>query len=82
MINDPEQQSIRASLRDSRKEWLINYLKEFITLLEEEGYSLQEFLEALADCLYRQQSLPDDVIRHLEDAALELHRLTTNQSKN
>ncbi|MEH2177411.1 hypothetical protein [Nostoc sp.] len=82
MIDSEQQASIRTALRDSRREGLINFVEEFITLLAQEGYSFQDLLEALAGWGYRQQSPPDEVIRYLEDAASQLHELTTNRSKN
>jgi len=76
MTIDSEQQShIRTALRDSRREGLINFVEEFITLLHQEGYSFQDLLEALAGWGYRQQLPPDEVIRHLEDAALQMRHI-------
>ncbi len=82
MIDSEQQTSIRTALRDSRREGLINFMEDLIELLHQEGYSFQDLLEALAGWGYRQQSPTDEVIRHLEDAALELHQLTTNRSRN
>ncbi|MEH1808493.1 hypothetical protein [Nostoc sp.] len=74
MTIDSEQKiSIRNALRDSRREGLIKFVEEFITLLAQEGYSLQDLLEALAGWGYRQQLPFDEVIKHLEDAVAILH---------
>ncbi|MEH1777092.1 hypothetical protein [Nostoc sp.] len=83
MIDSEQKISILTALRDSRREGLINFIEDLIELLHQEGYSFQDLLEALAGWGYRQQSLAhdtiaDDVIRHLEDAASQLHRLTRN----
>ncbi|WP_375491131.1 hypothetical protein [uncultured Nostoc sp.] len=82
MIDSEQKISIRNALRDSRREGLINFVEDLIGLLDEEGFSFQDLLEALAGWGYRQQSPPDEVIRYLEDAASRLHELTTNRSKN
>ena len=78
MIYDSEQQSIRNALRDSKREGLIKFVEKFIPLLELEGFSLQDLLEALAAWMFRQRTNPDEVIKHLEDAALELRRASRN----
>ncbi|MCC5623552.1 hypothetical protein [Nostoc sp. CHAB 5715] len=65
-------------MRDSRREGLIKFFDEFITLLEQESFSFQDLLEALAAWMFRQRPNPEEVIKHLEDAALELHRASRN----
>ncbi|HYW17926.1 MAG TPA: hypothetical protein VE956_01205 [Nodularia sp. (in: cyanobacteria)] len=82
MIDSEQQLHIRTALRDSRREGLINFVEDLIELLHQEGYSFQDLLEALAGWGYRQQLPTDEVIRHLEDAALQLHHLARNRSKN
>ncbi|MBN3951948.1 MAG: hypothetical protein HWQ38_37980 [Nostoc sp. NMS7] len=74
MIDSEQQLCIRTTLRDCRREGLIKFVEEFITLLEQEGFSFQDLLEALAAWMFRQRPNPEEVIKHLEDAALELHR--------
>jgi hypothetical protein len=74
MIDSEQKTSIRTALRDSRREGLIKFVEEFISLLEQEGYSFQDLLEALAAWMFRQRPNPEEAIKHLEDAALELHR--------
>ncbi len=78
MIDSEQQLHIRTALRDSRREGLIKFVGEFISLLELEGFSFQDLLEALAAWMFRQRPNPDEVIKHLEDAALELHRASRN----
>jgi hypothetical protein len=73
MIDSEQKISIRNALRDSRREGLINFVEDLIGLLDQEGYSFQDLLEALAGWGYRQQLPPDEVIRHLEDAVSQLH---------
>jgi len=73
MIDSEQKSHIRTALRDSRREGLINFVEEFITLLAQEGFSFQDLLEAIAGWGYRQQLPPDEVIRHLEDAVAILH---------
>ncbi|MEH2070052.1 MAG: hypothetical protein V7K47_18135 [Nostoc sp.] len=78
MIDSDQKISILTALRDSRREGLINFVEEFITLLNQEGFSFGDLLEALAGWGYRQQPNPDEVIRHLEDAASQLSRASRN----
>jgi hypothetical protein len=83
MIDSEQKISIRTALRDSRREGLINFVEDLIGLLEQEGYSFQDLLEALAGYCYRlPESMPDSITDRLEDAASQLHRLTKNQSEN
>lgn len=82
MIDSEQKISIRNALRDTKREGLINFVEDLIGLLDEEGFSFQDLLEALAGWGYRQQPPTDEVIRHLEDAVSELYHLTTNQGKN
>ena len=78
MIDSDQQLHIRTALRDSRREGLIKFVEEFITLLELEGFSFQDLLEAFAVWMERGRPNPVEVIKHLEDAALELHRASRN----
>ncbi|MEH2034047.1 MAG: hypothetical protein V7K67_31315 [Nostoc sp.] len=78
MIDSEQQSHIRTALRDSRREGLIKFVEEFVTLLEQEGFSFQDLLEALAAWMDRQRPNPVEVIKLLEDAALELHRASRN----
>jgi hypothetical protein len=78
MIDSEQQTHIRTALRDSRREGLIKFFDEFITLLEQEGFSFQDLLEAIAVWMFRQRPNPEQAIKHLEDAALELHRASKN----
>lgn len=78
MIDSEQQTHIRTALRDSRRDGLIKFVGEFITLLELEGFSFQDLLEALAAWMFRQRPNPEEVIKHLEDAAMELYRASRN----
>ena len=78
MIDSDQQLHIRTALRDSRREGLIKFVEEFITLLELEGFSFQDLLEAFACWMDRQRPNPEEVIKHLENAAMELHRTSRN----
>ncbi|MFN6572427.1 hypothetical protein [Dendronalium sp. ChiSLP03b] len=78
VIDSEQQISIRTALRDSRREGLIKFVGEFIALLQEEGFSLQDLLEAIAGWMYRQQLPPAEVISHLENAASQLSRASRN----
>ncbi|WP_375495380.1 hypothetical protein [uncultured Nostoc sp.] len=83
MIDSEQKISIRTALRDSKREGLINFVEEFITLLDQEGYSFQDLLEAIVGYCYRlPESMPDSVTDRLEDAASQLHLLTKNQGEN
>ncbi len=74
MIYDEEQQAIRTVLRDSRIEALAIFMSDFVGLLHQEGFSFQDLLEGLAKWAYEHKTSPDSVVKHLEDAALELHK--------
>lgn len=74
MIDSEQKTHIRTALRDSRREGLIIFVEEFISLLAQEGFSFQDLLESFAAWSFRKKSNPDSVIRHLEDAASELYR--------
>ncbi|MEH2384881.1 MAG: hypothetical protein V7K14_03615 [Nostoc sp.] len=78
MIDSEQQAHIRTALRDSRREGLIKFFDEFITLLEQEGFSFQDLLEAIAAWMFQQRQNPVEVIKHLEDAAMELSRISKN----
>ncbi|MEH1808416.1 hypothetical protein [Nostoc sp.] len=78
MFDSEQQAHIRTALRDSRREGLIKFFDEFITLLEQEGFSFQDLLEAIATWMFRQRPNPEQVIKHLEDAAMELSRVSKN----
>ena len=74
MFDSDQQTHIRTALRDSRREGLIKFFDEFIILLEQEGFSFQDLLEAIAIWMFRQRPNPEEVIKHLEEAAMELSR--------
>ena len=71
MIHDDEKQVICDALRLSRREGLSVFVEEFISLLAQEGFSLEDLLQAIASWLYRTKGNVE-VIKHLEDAALKL----------
>ncbi|BAY80513.1 hypothetical protein NIES25_70010 (plasmid) [Nostoc linckia NIES-25] len=71
MIHDDEKRVIRDALRLSRREGLGFFVEEFVTVLAQEGFSLEDLLHGIASWLYRTEGSVK-VIRHLEDAATEL----------
>ncbi|MEH2029814.1 MAG: hypothetical protein V7K67_09080 [Nostoc sp.] len=54
MIDSEQKISIRNALRDTRREGLINFVEDLIGLLDQEGFSFQDLLEALFCWGYRQ----------------------------
>lgn len=74
MIDDEEKDSIRNALQNSRREGLAIFLEEFMGLLDQEGFSFPDLLEALASWSFRRKFKPNSVIKHLEDASLEIYR--------
>jgi hypothetical protein len=73
MIDDEEKDSIRNALQNSRREGLAIFLEEFMGLLAQEGFSFPDLLEALASWSFRRRLKPNSVIKHLEDASLEIY---------
>lgn len=61
------QKGIRHGLQDARRDGLTKYVREFLSISESEGYSLQDLLYALAN-LTSDQNL-HLTTEHLENAA-------------
>jgi len=74
MIDDEEKDSIRSALQNSRRQGLAIFVEEFMDLLAQEGFSFSDLLEALASWSFRRELKPNSVIKHLEDASLEIYR--------
>ncbi|MEH1790348.1 hypothetical protein [Nostoc sp.] len=72
MIDVEEQKTIRWVLRISRGEALVPFIKDFLNLLNQEGFLLEDLLDALSKVTLNQRSVPGSVARHLEDAVAEL----------
>lgn len=71
MIHDDEKQVIGDALRQSRREGLSVFVEQFIALLAQENFSLEDLLQAIASWLHRTEG-DVEIIRHLEDAAEKL----------
>ena len=65
-------EAIRIALQDYRRESLTRFMSEFIPLLRQEGYSLEDLINALADWTDRQHGL-SEAVKHLEEAASVVH---------
>ncbi|MEH1786535.1 MAG: hypothetical protein V7L23_13355 [Nostoc sp.] len=72
MIDTEEQKTIRWVLRISRGEALVPFVKDFLNLLNLEGFLLEDLLDALSKATLNQRAIPSSVVRHLEDAVAEL----------
>jgi hypothetical protein len=73
MIIDNEQKvSISTVLRESRREGLKLFLSYLMPLLQKEGFSIEDFLLAIASWVCEQETFTDSVVCYLENAATEL----------
>ncbi|MEH1808532.1 hypothetical protein [Nostoc sp.] len=72
MIDAEEQKTIRWVLRISRGEALVPFVKDFLNLLNQEGFLLEDLLDALSKVTLSQRAIPGAVTRHLEEAVTEL----------
>ncbi|MEH1821507.1 MAG: hypothetical protein V7L31_20910 [Nostoc sp.] len=72
MIDVEEQKTIRWVLRISRGEALVPFVKDFLNLLNQEGFLLEDLLDALSKVTLSQRAIPSSVAQHLEDAVTEL----------
>lgn len=79
MIDAEEQKAIRWVLRISRGEALVPFMKDFLNLLNQEGFLLEDLLDALSKWAFTQRSIPATVAKHLEDAVAELR---SSEAKN
>ena len=61
---------IRQRLEDLRKEALAQFMKEFIPLLEREGFTLDDLIDGIASYSC-DMKLDQQIIIHLENAASE-----------
>ncbi|MBD2208085.1 hypothetical protein H6G33_37490 [Calothrix sp. FACHB-1219] len=71
-------EEIRQELEGLRKKALADYIQEFIPILEQERYSLDDLLDAIASYIHYSVKKPghddaqlDVVVRKLEEAAQE-----------
>lgn len=72
IVDDEQKVSICTILRESRREGLKVFLSELFLLLQKEGFSLEDFLLAIATWACEQETFADSVVCHLENAATEL----------
>lgn len=79
MIYNEESQSIRNALRDSRIEALTIFLGDFVNLLHKEGFSVEDLLDAISKWMCAHKTAPDSVVKHLEDAVMEMSRVKSKQ---
>lgn len=71
---EPEQKtSIRHALQNCRQESLVGFMGDFILLLNQEGFSLEDFMQALASWAHQQKNIPDSAVKCLENALTQLH---------
>ncbi|MHC5779219.1 HNH endonuclease [Nostoc sp.] len=78
MIDAEEQKTIRWILRIARGEALVPFIKDFLNLLNQEGFLLEDLLDALSKWAFNQRSIPSSVAKHLEDAVTELRTEAKN----
>lgn len=77
MFDSEQKASIVSALEDCRQQALIQFVDQFVALLEEQGYSLREFLQALASWMFTKK--PNSLtVKYLEDAAMELCKTKRN----
>ncbi|WP_174711354.1 hypothetical protein [Nostoc sp. TCL240-02] len=55
MIDAEEQKAIRWVLRISRGEALVPFIKDFLNLLNQEGFLLEDLLDALSKWAFNQR---------------------------
>ncbi len=65
-------EAIRHALQDCRREALTKFMGEFIFLLQQEGFSYKDLLDAIADWSNEQPGL-ENVVNHLEAAINEIY---------
>ena len=70
MIDNPE--DIRHALQDCRRKALAKFMGEFIFLLQQEGFSYKDLLDAITDWTNEQPGL-EKVVNHLEAAIAEIY---------
>ena len=72
MIDAEEQKTIRWVLRISRGEALVPFVKDFLNLLNQEGFLLEDLLDALSKVTLNSRGIPGSIAQHLEQAVNEL----------
>jgi len=76
VIHSEQKTAIRATLQDFRQQGLKNFVEEFLVLLQQEGFSFQDLLAALASLAHEQPN-SQLLVRFLEDAATEAQRVSS-----
>lgn len=76
MIDSEQKTAIRTALQDFRQQGLKNFVDEFLVLLQQEGFSFNDLLVALASLAHGQKN-SQMLVRFLEDAATEAQRVSS-----
>ena len=66
---------IRHGLQDSRRNGLTQYVREFMSVLNSEGYTFEDLLHALANWASEKPQL-EEVAGHLENATQSVKKAT------
>lgn len=69
-IENPD--AIKHALQDCRREALTKFMGELIALLDQEGFSYKDLLDAITDWSNEQPGL-EKVVDHLESAVNEIY---------
>lgn len=72
MLNKDSLSGIRYGLRDSRRDGLTQFVREFMPVLLAENYTFEDLLYALANWASDQPRL-DEVVNYLEKAIDDIH---------
>ncbi|MBD2771175.1 hypothetical protein [Iningainema tapete] len=73
-MDDTYSTEIRLALRSFRRDSLARFMGEFMVILAQEGYNLEDLLEAIAAWCYSKPELKQ-VVGSLENASAEAHKI-------